>query len=71
MGSTSFGYIVSKIEHMKRLGLVSSHSTGVGFHGGAAPDWLVQEQKAQREANNKRRANEWAMRRWSSDEDAS
>lgn len=71
MSSTSFEYIGSKIEHMKRLGLVSSHSTGFGFHGGVAPDWLAQEQKAQRAANNKRRANEWTMRSWSPDEDAS
>jgi len=37
-------YVQSKIEHMKRMGLVAAKSRGVGKHGGACPDWLKQQQ---------------------------
>lgn len=49
-------YIQRKIDHLKRVGLVQGKSAGLGFNGGAAPDWLVSEQKARREGNAKRRA---------------
>ena len=38
-------YIAKKVAHMKRMGLVSGQSTGIGKHGGAAPDWLISRQK--------------------------
>ena len=38
-------YVSNKIAHMKRMGLVSASSPGIGKHGGAAPDWLIQSQK--------------------------
>jgi len=50
------------IAHLKRAGLVSASSTGFGFNGGAAPDWLVSEQKAKREAMRKKREREWLRR---------
>ena len=37
-------YVASKISHLKRMGLVSSGSKGIGKHGGAAPDWLISQQ---------------------------
>ena len=45
--STDFNYIMRKIAHMKRLGLVSGSNAGFGRHGGACPDWLRAEQKAE------------------------
>jgi hypothetical protein len=56
MARNDFIYIEQKIEHLKRAGLVGPKSTGIGFNGGAAPDWLVAEQKARREGYAKRRA---------------
>lgn len=50
MAKTSFAYVASKIAHMKRLGLVSGSSTGIGKHGGACPDWLKAEQKKAEDA---------------------
>ncbi len=49
MKATDHFYIMRKIQHMKRLGLVSSASAGIGKHGGACPDWLKSEQKAKEE----------------------
>lgn len=43
-------YVAKKISHLKRAGLVSASSTGFGLNGGAAPDWLVSEQKERRKA---------------------
>jgi len=40
-----YKYIFSKVNHMKRMGLVSQNSVGFGKHGGACPDWLATEQK--------------------------
>ena len=37
-------YVLKKIAHLKRMGLVSASSTGVGKNGGACPDWLADEQ---------------------------
>ena len=36
-------YVLKKIAHMKRIGV----GGGIGKNGGAAPDWLIQTQKAQ------------------------
>jgi hypothetical protein len=38
-------YIQKKIDHLRRLGLVNSKTGGYGKNGGAAPDWLVANQK--------------------------
>jgi len=38
-------YVQKKIKHMRRIGLVSGKSTGIGMHGGACPDWLKDQQK--------------------------
>lgn len=59
--NTDWDYVHSKIRHLKRMGLVSNQSTGVGFHGGAAPDWLVQEQKARRKAYAEKRDVAWLV----------
>jgi len=40
-------YIDRKIVHLKRVGLVAGGKTGYGKNGGACPDWLVAEQKAE------------------------
>jgi len=39
-------YVQSKIDHMRRMGLITRKDGGRGMHGGAAPDWLVDAQKA-------------------------
>lgn len=41
-------YVSDKIAHLKRAGLVGN-GTGAGFgqNGGACPDWLRDEQKAE------------------------
>lgn len=46
-------YVSRKIAHLKRTGLVSGMQTGFGLNGGAAPDWLVSEQKERRKAFEK------------------
>lgn len=51
---SSFTYIQSKMEHMKRMGLVSKPSTR-GKHGGACPDWLRREQEEEKKARDKGR----------------
>ncbi len=43
--NADFNYIMRKIAHMKRIGLVSNSSAGRGRNGGAAPDWLIADQK--------------------------
>ena len=34
-------YVLKKIAHLKRVGL----GGGIGKNGGAAPDWLIQQQQ--------------------------
>ena len=46
-------YLESKISHLRRTGLVSAKSTGLGIYGGAAPDWLNSERAARRSARAK------------------
>lgn len=43
-------YVYSKIEHMRRAGLITGgqKNNGLGKHGGACPDWLKSEQKGER-----------------------
>lgn len=41
-------YRSQKIVHLKRAGLVSNNRPGIGMNGGAAPDWLVEQQEADR-----------------------
>ncbi len=38
-------YVASKIAHMRRIGVIVRKDGGYGCCGGAAPDWLVDEQK--------------------------
>lgn len=38
---TGVNYIASKIDHMRRNGIPA----GVGLNRGAAPEWLITEQK--------------------------
>ena len=38
-------YVQSKVDHMRRTGLITKKDGGFGMNGGAAPDWLVTEQK--------------------------
>lgn len=49
-------YIESKIDHMKRAGLVIGKHNGLGKHGGACPTWLRDfqrnDQKARRGLND-------------------
>jgi len=45
MAHYSYGYVESKIEHMRRTGLITKKDGGYGRNGGACPDWLVTEQK--------------------------
>lgn len=40
-------YIESKINHMKRSGLVMGKHNGLGRNGGACPTWLHQIQKSE------------------------
>lgn len=43
-------YLLNKIEHLRRQGLVGPRSAGIGIFGGACPDWLTdlrKERKAQ------------------------
>jgi hypothetical protein len=49
----SYGFVLSKIEYMRRTGLITKKDGGYGRNGGACPDWLVTEQKeeAKRQAN--------------------
>jgi hypothetical protein len=55
-GHRRFDYISRKIDHMRRLGLsVNKSYSGFGMHGGAAPDWLIDEQKAAMKALMKAR----------------
>ena len=42
-------YIESKIEHMRRMGLIAGKNLGKGENGEAAPDHLVSFQKEERE----------------------
>lgn len=37
-------YVASKIEHLRRLGLVGAKSTGLGLNGGACTDELLAAQ---------------------------
>ena len=46
-------YTRSKIDHLRRIGLISGKNSGYGENGGACPDWLASEQKARREAMDK------------------
>lgn len=48
--TTKYFYIQSKIAHMQRMGLISTKSKGTGAHGGACPDWLSNQQKAEEKA---------------------
>lgn len=41
-------YVASKVAHLKRLGLVTGKSSGIGKHGGACPDWLADIQRNQK-----------------------
>lgn len=45
-------YVLDKIDHMRRLGLVGTKPdcNGVGANGGAAPDWLVSRQRGKEDA---------------------
>lgn len=38
-------YVSSKIGHMRRIGVIVRKDGGYGHNGGAAPDWLVDQQK--------------------------
>lgn len=49
-------YIASKVAHLKRTGMVTGSSTGIGQSGGAAPDWLITLQRQRQEEYAKRRA---------------
>jgi hypothetical protein len=40
--SRSFEYVARKLAHMKRIGL----ACGIGRNGGAAPQWLIDKQRA-------------------------
>jgi hypothetical protein len=40
-------YEWSKIDNMKRIGLIGPKGVGYGSNGGAAPDWVIERQKAQ------------------------
>ena len=51
---TKWEYINSKIEHMRRMGLIASKTGGYGRNGGAAPDWLVTQQKEDSERVSRR-----------------
>lgn len=42
-------YVQKKIAHLKRIGLVSQNSPGIGKNGGAAPDWLIKQQRGERD----------------------
>lgn len=46
-------YIESKINHMKRSGLVTGKHTGLGRNGGACPTWLHQIQKSEDKGKRK------------------
>lgn len=52
MSYYSLKYVQSKIDHMRRTGMVTKKDGGYGMNGGAAPDWLVAEQRE----NEKRQA---------------
>lgn len=45
-----FNYVMRKIAHLKRIGLVGASSTGFGENGGACPDWLRADQKKREES---------------------
>lgn len=55
-------YVLRKIFHLNRTGLVSASSTGIGLNGGAAPDWLVSEQKERRKAFEKAQFRNFRLR---------
>ena len=38
-------YVSKKIDHLRRMGLVSGNSSGLGPDGGACPDWLKQQKE--------------------------
>jgi hypothetical protein len=43
-------YILKKIAHLKRIGLVAGSNPGIGQNGGACPDWLRTIQKEKENA---------------------
>lgn len=43
-GAKRRDYVLRKVEHLRRLGLVAGKNIGLGQNGGAAPDHLVSEQ---------------------------
>ncbi len=42
-------YVLRKVDHLKRIGLVSGSRSGFGPNGGACPDWLVTEKRERAE----------------------
>lgn len=42
---SGYAYIAKKVSHLRRLGLITGKNSGIGKNGGAAPDWLITEQK--------------------------
>jgi len=49
MSEANIGYVARKIAHMRRIGVIVRKDGGFGQNGGAAPDWLVDQQKDERE----------------------
>jgi len=45
-------YVKSKVDHLRRAGLVSARKTGLGTHGGACPDWLADKQTERRKSSD-------------------
>lgn len=49
-------YRLSKLEHLRRAGLIAGGSSGLGQNGGVSPDWLaeLQDQRRKRIAATRR-----------------
>jgi len=50
--NSDYNYIHSKMEHMKRVGLIAKTTTR-GKHGGACPDWLRRLQDEEKKSREK------------------